>query len=396
MIVENMKLGIVLLEGIISFFSPCIIPVLPIYLSILSNSSSDSNDSLEGGFVKSTIFKNTLCFVFGISTTFFILGLSVQSLSHLLIQYQTLITLIGGLIIMMMGLVYLGLIQINFLSRERRMQIETQKMNAFSAYLLGFTFSFGWTPCVGPMLTSVLIMALGSESATTGNLLIVVYTMGFVIPFILMALFYNRMIRVLSIIKKNLKMIKVMGGVILLLSGGVMVFNSGAQLVNLSSQSIETPNQEEAGSDKEEVIKAPDFTLNDQYGLEHIISQYEGKIIYLTFFATWCPNCGRELPSLESLYKEYGENQEDVVILGVASPNIGREGDEAYIKSYLEEGGYTFPVAMDHQGNVAYQYSVRAVPTSYVIDREGNIKYYIPGAIGEQSIRQVIEELLAE
>ena len=395
---ENMRLVIVLLEGIISFFSPCIIPVLPVYLSILSNSSSDSNDSFEGGFVKSTIFKNTLCFVFGISTTFFILGLSVQSLSHLLTQYQTLITLIGGLIIMMMGLVYLGLIQVNFLSRERRMQIETQKMNAFSAYLLGFTFSFGWTPCVGPMLTSVLIMALGSESAATGNLLIVIYTMGFVIPFILMALFYNRMIRVLSIIKKNLKMIKVLGGVILLLSGGAMVFNSGVQLLNTPSQSTNKPSQqsEESGLDKEEIIKAPDFTLNDQYALEHILSQYEGKVIYLTFFATWCPNCGRELPSLDSLYKEYGENQEDVVILGVASPNIGREGDETYIKTYLEERGYTFPVAMDHEGNIAYQYSVRAVPTSYVIDREGNIKYYIPGAIGEQSIRQVIEEVVAE
>lgn len=395
---ENMRLVIVLLEGIISFFSPCIIPVLPVYLSILSNSSSDSNESLEGEFVRSTIFKNTLCFVLGISTTFFILGLSIQSLSHLLNQYQTVITLIGGLVIMIMGLFYLGLIKINFLNREKRMQIATQKMNAFSAYLLGFTFSFGWTPCVGPMLTSVLIMALGSESAATGNLLIIVYTMGFGIPFILMALFYNRMIRVLSVIKKNLKMIKVMGGVILLLSGGFMVFNSGVQLVNSLSQSTNTPNQqsEESGLDQEAIIKAPDFTLNDQYGLEHILSQYEGKVIYLTFFATWCPNCGGELPSLDSLYKEYGENQEDVVFLGIASPNIGREGDETYIRSYLEDDGYTFPVAMDHQGIVAYQYSVRAVPTSYVIDQEGNIKYYIPGAIGEQSIKQVIEETIAK
>ena len=144
---EVLGIIIVLIEGILSFFSPCIIPLLPIYLGILS--TSDSEEKL---FHKSGLFKNTIAFVLGISTTFILLGLSFQSLSSLLAKYQNTITLVGGIIIVIMGLFYMGVLKIPFLNQEKRMHIQTKRMNILSAYLLGFTFSFGWTPCMDQCL----------------------------------------------------------------------------------------------------------------------------------------------------------------------------------------------------------------------------------------------------
>ena len=384
---ESIKLVVVLLEGLLSFFSPCILPVLPIYLSLLSNSMSRES------FTKSILLRNTMSFVFGISTTFFILGVSIRTLSKLFNQYQSIFLSLGGVVIIIMGLFYMGLIRIPFLYQEKRLQINAKQMGVFSAYLLGFTFSFGWTPCVGPMLTSVLMMTMGSENVVQGNLLLLLYTLGFTVPFMGIAFFYHRLTVVIGFMKNHLHQIKLMGGVLLILSGGYMVFNRDVPFIQSKSPTVTMPQQspDESSSPDQEVIKAPDFTLNDQYGQEYMLSQYQGKVIFLTFFATWCRNCEQELPAIQKLYQEYGSNQEDLVMLSVASPNVGREGDEEWVKNYLGSEGFTFPVLMDEGGSVPSRYGIRAVPSTFVINKKGHLLYYIPGAIGEDAMRNLIE-----
>ncbi|HBG5343757.1 TPA: redoxin family protein [Clostridioides difficile] len=419
---QNVNLFLVFIEGIVSFFSPCILPILPIYLSILSNSSVENLKEGKTSFIGSSPFKNTIFFALGISTTFFILGSSVKVLSMFFNENKDLIMFIGGIIIIIMGLFYMGIIKSSILNREKRFNVKFKEMKAITAFLLGFTFSFGWTPCIGPILASVLVMVSSSSNHLSANLLIAVYTIGFILPFIITAMFYSKLFKTIDKIKSNMEIIKKIGGIILIVSGILMMVNGFGSISkhfntsqNNKIESKQEENKRENSTDKEENsdgndsqkdsnnenndkgsndedrIKSIDFTLTDQYGKTHKLSDYEGKVVFLNFWATWCPPCKEEMPHIEQLYKDYNKNNEDVVILGVASPNLGREGSREHVVNFLKEQGYTFPVVLDEDGALAYQYGINAFPTTFIIDKEGYVTQYIPGAMDKETMASFIE-----
>ncbi|ENY8958556.1 cytochrome c biogenesis protein/redoxin [Clostridioides difficile] len=419
---QNVNLFLVFIEGIVSFFSPCILPILPIYLSILSNSSVENLKEGKTSFIGSSLFKNTIFFALGISTTFFILGSSVKVLSMFFNENKDLIMFIGGIIIIIMGLFYMGIIKSSILNREKRFNVKFKEMKAITAFILGFTFSFGWTPCIGPILASVLVMVSSSSNHLSANLLIAVYTIGFILPFIITAMFYSKLFKTIDKIKSNMEIIKKIGGIILIVSGILMMvngFGSISKHFNTSQNSKIESKQEEnkrenstdkeensdgndsqkdsnndnndKGSNDEDRIKSIDFTLTDQYGKTHKLSDYEGKVVFLNFWATWCPPCKEEMPYIEQLYKDYNKNNDDVVILGVASPNLGREGSREHVVNFLKDQGYTFPVVLDEDGALAYQYGINAFPTTFIIDKEGYVTQYIPGAMDKSTMASFIE-----
>ncbi|EQE47247.1 cytochrome c biogenesis protein/redoxin [Clostridioides difficile] len=419
---QNVNLFLVFIEGIVSFFSPCILPILPIYLNILSNSSVENLKEGKTSFIGSSLFKNTIFFALGISTTFFILGSSVKVLSMFFNENKDLIMFIGGIIIIIMGLFYMGIIKSSILNREKRFNVKFKEMKAITAFILGFTFSFGWTPCIGPILASVLVMVSSSSNHLSANLLIAVYTIGFILPFIITAMFYSKLFKTIDKIKSNMEIIKKIGGIILIVSGILMMvngFGSISKHFNTSQNSKIESKQEEnkrenstdkeensdgndsqkdsnndnndKGSNDEDRIKSIDFTLTDQYGKTHKLSDYEGKVVFLNFWATWCPPCKEEMPYIEQLYKDYNKNNDDVVILGVASPNLGREGSREHVVNFLKDQGYTFPVVLDEDGALAYQYGINAFPTTFIIDKEGYVTQYIPGAMDKATMASFIE-----
>ncbi|MBX9137240.1 MULTISPECIES: cytochrome c biogenesis protein/redoxin [unclassified Clostridium] len=390
----NINFFIVFIEGILSIFSPCILPILPIYLSMLSNSSVD--ELRDSKFRSGTLIKNTIFFALGISTTFFILGSSISALSTFLNANKNIIMIIGGIIIIFMGLFYLGIIKLDLLNREKRLNVNYKTMSPVSAFVLGFTFSFGWTPCIGPILASVLVMASTSDNLFASNLLIAIYTLGFILPFIIASIFYGKLFKKFDSVKKYMNEIKKISGIFIIIAGIVMLANGA---INVNKQvSIKNENQTENSENVNENNKEDngkilpiDFTLYDQYGKEHTLSEYKGKTIFLNFWATWCPPCREEMPYIDELYEEYNKNQDDVVILGVASPNLGREGSEDDVKKFLSENYYKFPVVFDEGGPMIIEYGISAFPSTLIIDKEGFVSKYIPGAMDKETMKSLIE-----
>lgn len=224
-IANNVSLALVFLEGFLSFFSPCVLPLIPVYISYLAGNGKKVGSNGTIIYERKIVLLNTLFFVLGISSVFFLLGLSFSALGTFFNQNKVLFSRIGGIIIIVMGLIQLDVIKLNFLKMEKRFHLDLTniKMNPITAYVMGFTFSFAWTPCVGPALSSVLILASNANNIFSGNALVLIYTLGFIIPFIILGIFTTEALNFFkekrSIVKYTIKA----GGIILIIIG-IMTF----------------------------------------------------------------------------------------------------------------------------------------------------------------------------
>lgn len=390
----------VFLQGLLSFFSPCVLPLLPVYLGYLSGGTGERMADGTLRFEQGKILRNTICFVIGISAAFFMLGMGASVAGSFLVGQQHVITRVGGGIMILFGLYQLGLLgRWEFLAKERRLPFSPGTMAAspFMALLLGFVFSFAWTPCVGPMLGSVLILAAAEPGK--GMVMIMFYTLGFVIPFILLGLFSGT---VLGLLKRHSNIMKYTvkaGGVLMILLGlllcsGQLQAGGKAASRNPAGETDAAQNAQRAAETNHKVAAVP-FELKDQYGKTHTLSEYKGKVIFLNFWATWCPPCRAEMPDIQKLYERSPKEGEGaVIVLGAASPKLGNEKDEAGIKAFMDKNGYTYPVLMDAKGELFSAYGIRAIPTTFMIDREGNVYGRVQGALSGENIDKVVKQTL--
>ncbi|MDH6456593.1 cytochrome c-type biogenesis protein [Fusobacterium sp. PH5-7] len=405
LLTDNINFILVFLGGIFSFFSPCIIPLLPVYMSYLSGNTAVTDENGNLSYNQKKVFIHTIFFILGISAAFFILGLSFSKLGGFFNSNRVLFTRISGVLILFLGLFQIGLLKNNFMEREHRIGFDSKEINPLIAFIIGFTFSFAWTPCIGPVLSTVLIMASGAKTAFMGNMLILVYTLGFVIPFLLLGVFTTKILNFLKAKKSFLKYsIKISGAILIIigimtLSGfNLNILAAGQQPQNANADYI-AKAEEPAKEAKEEKLPAYDFELKDQYGNTHKLSDYKGKVVFLNFWATWCPPCREEMPHIEEIYKEYGYNKNDVIILGVASPATAenpspQDESEEKIKAFLTKNNYTFPVVFDVKGEIFRNYYINAFPTTFMIDREGNIMGYVAGGLSKENMKKIIEMTL--
>lgn len=394
----------VFLQGLLSFFSPCVLPLIPLYISYLSGGTQTVGKDGKIYFKRRKVMLNTLCFVIGISFAFFLLGLGVSAIGTFFQSNQLLFARIGGILVVLFGLYQLGVLGTSrILGQERRLsfKLDVLAMSPITALIMGFTFSFAWTPCVGPALTSVLLMAASASTKLWGFLLIGVYTIGFVLPFLAVGLFTTKLLEFFKAHVKVVRYTAKIGGVLMIFMG-ILMFTGKMNAVTgyLSSGAPvtveETADAEEKQETESGLTPAIDFILTDQYGNTHKLSDYKGKTVFLNFWATWCSPCRAEMPDIQKLYESAETEGEDaLVVLGVAAPNLGNEKSEEEIKAFLEENGYTYPVLMDTTGEVFMSYGVNAFPTTFMITREGEVFGYASGQLNEATMKSIVEQTMS-
>lgn len=216
---QNIKIIALFLEGILSFFSPCVIPIIPIYISMLAGKKEvDSDGNLL--FNRKTMITNSLFFITGIAITFFIIAFATSYVSIFLNENIKTIQIISGILIIVMGLFQIGVINSNFLKREFsfKSKVKTKKVTPLVALVMGFTFSFSWTPCIGPILASVFLYA-STHTGVMSTILILVYSLGFILPFLVVTMFASKILDKLRKHNNILKYTVIVSGIILILIG---------------------------------------------------------------------------------------------------------------------------------------------------------------------------------
>lgn len=230
----------IVLAGLLSFLSPCVLPLVPPYLTYLAGVSLDEvthgDLAIDGsggatrisGELRQRILTNAVVFVAGFTVVFVALGAGASSIGLLVRQYQDVLAVIAGLVIIAMGLHFLGFLRIGLLFREARFQTGGQAATLGGSFLMGLAFAFGWTPCIGPVLGAVLGFASSSETVGQGAFLLFLYSAGLGIPFILAAFFAKPFMEFLSRFRRHLGTVeKVMG--LLLVATGILFLTGGMQ-----------------------------------------------------------------------------------------------------------------------------------------------------------------------
>ncbi|MBF0455728.1 MAG: sulfite exporter TauE/SafE family protein [Magnetococcales bacterium] len=212
-----------LLAGLLSFISPCVLPLVPAYISFMTGVSVDRLRTEKGAELGMAASLHSLFFVLGFSTVFIALGASASLIGQLLLSKMEILSKVGGGLIVLFGLHYIGLFKISYLNMEARFNLQEKPPGLWGAYLIGLAFAFGWTPCVGPILATILALAGGQDSIWQGVMLLMVYSLGLGIPFILAGMAINSFLGFFTRIRVHLHKIEIFSGVLLVIVG-IMIF----------------------------------------------------------------------------------------------------------------------------------------------------------------------------
>ncbi len=206
---------VALLGGVLSFLSPCVLPVVPPYLAYMGGISM--GEMTGGGVARRRVILPALFFVLGLSTIFLLLGFTASFFGTFVLANQVLLAQISGVVVIGFGLHFLGVIRLPFLDREARLDAGDRGGSALGAYVLGLAFAFGWTPCIGPQLGAILSLAAQEGSMERGTLLLGVYALGLGLPFLIAAIFIERSMAVMAKLKRHMKLVeRLMGGLLIL------------------------------------------------------------------------------------------------------------------------------------------------------------------------------------
>ena len=400
-----------LIEGLLAFISPCVLPMIPVYVLYFAGSG-------EGRQARRTLGR-AACFVAGFTALFVLLGVFAGTLGGWLTRYQREVNLVCGMIMILFGLHYAGVLHITLLEKTVKPGVQMQPKGYLSCVLLGAVFAAGWTPCTGPLLGSAMMLAAGKGSVLAGAVLLAGYSLGMGIPFVLCALLIDRVKGAFAAIKRHYKAINRVCGLFLVLVGlammtglysrfALMLQSNASQMETVSMQSTpadtieataEPTAQPTAEPEKKDEVMGPvmrnmarNFKSYDDAGNAVSLSDMRGKPVVVNFFASWCGPCKMEMPYFDELYHQYGEQVTFMMVNLCAFGNDTKENG----KKMVEQGGWMFPVYFDSDGDAVLAYSIRSMPTTIFVGADGELKGRHTGVISREALEKTILGLIED
>lgn len=227
------------LGGILSFLSPCVLPIIPSYVSFITGISFEDFRSSNKALIRKLTIISSLAFITGFSTIFVLLGVFSSFLGRIFAFYYDEIRIVGGIIIIIFGLYIMGILKIGFLSTERRVHLKSKPRGYIGSFIIGLSFAAGWTPCIGPILGAILLVASTTGSTFYGFKLLLIYSAGLAIPFFITSLAINAFLSHFSAIQKYMRPIMILSGLLLIAFGVLFLTDSVTFLVGLAPESLE-------------------------------------------------------------------------------------------------------------------------------------------------------------
>lgn len=224
---QEISIPIAFLFGLLSFISPCVLPLVPSYISFVTGISFEElTDDSDNKKLKKVILVNSLMFILGFSAVFVSLGASASFAGELLRTYQDIIRKVGGIVIILLGIHIIGIINLRILQRDKRLHFFREKpAGILGSFLIGVGFAAGWTPCIGPILATILMIAASYDTLMKGVLLLIFYSLGLAIPFFLTSIGINTFLKHFNRLKKHMRVVSIATGSFLIFTGILIYFN---------------------------------------------------------------------------------------------------------------------------------------------------------------------------
>jgi cytochrome c-type biogenesis protein len=391
-----LNIVVAFVAGMLSFLSPCVLPLVPGYISLMSGVSIDNLKSGGAAGSRRAVILNSLAFNAGLSVIFLALGGTAGLLGSAIFA-NTWVRVIAGLVIIIFGLHLIGLLKIKYLYRDTRQFSSEKPQGILGSLTLGIAFAAGWTPCIGPILGGIIGLAATTGGWKNGLLLSAFYSAGLAVPFLVTGLTINKFLSFYSKFRKHLHKVEVVSGVILILIGVLVMSNRvtllssswlASVMPNLESRlklrgSAPTPNPQE-----QTYTPAPDVQFTKLDGSPFRLQELRGRVVVLNFWATWCVPCRSEIPSLSAM-------QKDMDAQGLSIIGVSYDDTADLIHEFQKDIPQSYQVVLGGR-EVGSQLPASPLPTTYIIDRQGRIRDKLIGERSRAAFESVIKPLLDE
>ncbi|HEV2764539.1 MAG TPA: cytochrome c biogenesis protein CcdA, partial [Pyrinomonadaceae bacterium] len=422
---SNITILIAFAAGLLSFLTPCVLPLVPGYISLISGVSVEHLKG-EGGAsrvaARRAVVLNSLAFNAGLSLIFVSLGAAAGYVGATVLSNPWL-RIIGGLVIIAFGLQLMGVLKIGALYRDTRKFSDEKPRGMLGSLTLGIAFAAGWTPCIGPILGGIIGLAATSGGWKSGLILSSFYAAGLAIPFLVVGLLLNQFLGFYGWFRRHLHKVEVVSGVMLIAIGLLVAFNFSTVIANLASRSgfnpeawvqgwarkDDAPGTSAAGTqtttsadataqpggasapgaaNNNAFEPAPEFEAQTLSGQPFKLSELRGRVVLLNFWATWCGPCRNEIPQLNAMHR-------DLEARGLSVVGITTYDDAEGV------GGFQKDIPQDYRvvtaaEDVASKYGVVALPTTFVIDRDGRVRAKIIGERDRAGFEREVLPLLGD
>ncbi len=407
--INIINIAIAFAGGVLSFLSPCVLPLVPGYVSLISGVSIDRLKGDDGtrSAAKRAVIANSLAFNAGLSIIFIALGAGAGLIGASLFSNPW-VRIIGGLVIIAFGLQLIGVLKIAALYKDTRMFSEEKPRGILGSLTLGMAFAAGWTPCIGPILGGIIGLAATSGGWKSGFLLSCFYSAGLSLPFLLTGLSINQFLGFYAKFRQHLHKVEVVSGIVLILIGALIMSNRvtllassrlASSLPNLESLiKFKTPTQPansstaNAGNANASYQSAPDVQLTTLDGKPFRLADLRGRVVLVNFWATWCVPCIGEIPEFNAMQRDL--EARGLSIIGISTADTNDTPD--LIKDFQKDNRQDYQLLLGGEEIKTKFNNGPGLPVTYAIDRAGRIRQKFTGTNNRAAFEAAVTPLLDE